>query len=107
SQRARDVRPGSIEQLLLRCNAPVAEVENFLYRRRLELRQKLRDAGLDVYIPSLSARLVSYKALATSPQFVKFYADINRDDFESGVVIFHRRYSTNTYPNWSLGQPFR
>jgi glutamate synthase domain-containing protein 2/glutamate synthase domain-containing protein 1/glutamate synthase domain-containing protein 3 len=107
SDRARKVRPGSIEQLILRCNAPVDEVESFLYRRRLELRQKFLEAGLDVYIPSLSARLVSYKALATSPQFVKYYADLNRDDFESGVVIFHRRYSTNTYPNWALGQPFR
>lgn len=107
SDLARNVRPGSIEQLLLRCNTPAAEVEAFLYRRRLKLRQKFLEAGLNVYIPSLSARLVSYKALATSPQFVQFYADINRDDFESGVAIFHRRYSTNTYPNWQLGQPFR
>jgi glutamate synthase domain-containing protein 2/glutamate synthase domain-containing protein 1/glutamate synthase domain-containing protein 3 len=107
SRRARDVRPGAIEQLLLRCNAPAHAVEAFLYRRRLELRQKFLDEGLDVYVPSLSARLVSYKALATSPQFIAFYADLNRDDFESGVAIFHRRYSTNTYPNWSLAQPFR
>jgi glutamate synthase domain-containing protein 2/glutamate synthase domain-containing protein 3 len=107
SQRAREVRPGAIEQLLLRCNAPADEVETFLYRRRLELRHKFRENGLDVYIPSLSARLVSYKALATSPQFVALYADLNRDDFDSGVAIFHRRYSTNTYPNWALGQPFR
>src|SRR6476660_9063104 len=64
--RARAVRPGAIEQLLLRCNAPVDQVESFLYRRRLELRQQFRDQGLDVYIPSLSARLVSYKALGTS-----------------------------------------
>ena len=105
--RARDVRPAAIEQLLLRCNAPVAEVETFLYRRRLELRQKFQRSGLEVYIPSLSARLISYKGLLTSPQFVDFYADLNRDDFESGIAIFHRRYSTNTYPNWTLGQPFR
>ena len=107
SQRARNVRPGAIEQLLLRCNAPADEVEAFLYRCRLELRHKFREAGLDVYVPSLSARLVSYKALATSFQFVELYPELSRDDFESGVVIFHRRYSTNTYPNWSLGQPFR
>src|SRR5262245_49321023 len=105
--RARAVRPGAIEQLLLRCNAPVDQVESFLYRRRLELRHKFREAGLDVYVPSMSARLVSYKALGTSPQFVHYFADLNRDDFESGLAIFHRRYSTNTYPNWSLAQPFR
>jgi glutamate synthase (ferredoxin) len=105
--RARAVRPGAIEQLFLRCNAPANEVEAYLYRRRLELREQFRAEGLDVYIPSLSARLVSYKALATSPQFIHFYGDLNRDDFESGLAIFHRRYSTNTYPNWSLAQPFR
>ncbi|HEX3149240.1 MAG TPA: glutamate synthase-related protein [Gemmataceae bacterium] len=107
SQRARDVRPGAIEQLLMRCNAPADEVEVFLYRRRLELRQKFRDAGLDVYVPSLSAKVISFKALATSQQFVDLYPDLQRDDFEAGVAIFHRRYSTNTYPNWALGQPFR
>lgn len=107
SQRARDVRPGAIDQLLMRCNATADEVEVFLYRRRLELRQKFLDAGLDVYVPSLSAKLVSYKALATSAQLVGLYADFHRDDFEAGIAIFHRRYSTNTYPNWALGQPFR
>src|SRR5262245_45162673 len=105
--RARAVRPGAIEQLILRCNAPAHDVEAYLYRRRLELREQFRSEGLDVYIPSLSARLISYKALATSPQFIHFYGDLNRDDFESGLAIFHRRYSTNTYPNWSLAQPFR
>ena len=107
ASRARATRPGAIDQLLLRCNAPVAEVEAFLYRRRLALRHSLAEAGLAVYIPSLSARLVSYKGLMTSPQFVDFYPDLARDDFEAGIAIFHRRYSTNTYPNWSLAQPFR
>jgi glutamate synthase domain-containing protein 2/glutamate synthase domain-containing protein 1/glutamate synthase domain-containing protein 3 len=107
SARAREVRPGAVEQLLLRCNAPADGVETFLYRHRLELRHRFREAGLDVYIPSLSARLVNYKALATSYQFAEYYADLNLDNFESGVAIFHRRYSTNTYPNWALGQPFR
>jgi glutamate synthase (ferredoxin) len=106
-KRARDVRPGSIEQLLMRAEASAEEVERWLYRRRLELRQLFLDAGLQVYIPSLSCQLVSYKGLLTSFQFADFYPDLSRPDFESGVVIFHRRYSTNTYPNWTLAQPFR
>jgi glutamate synthase domain-containing protein 2/glutamate synthase domain-containing protein 1/glutamate synthase domain-containing protein 3 len=106
-QRARDVRPSAIEQLLLRGDGPADEVERFLYRRRLELRQRFAEAGLSVSIPSLSSRLVSYKGLLTSPQFVDFYPDLSRPDFESGVAFFHRRYSTNTYPNWTLAQPFR
>ncbi len=106
-ERALAVRPKSFEQLLLRCNDAVPAVEKWLYRQRLALRQQFVEEGLSVYMPSLSPTLVSYKGLLTSPQFADFYPDLARDDFESGIAIFHRRYSTNTYPNWALGQPFR
>ncbi|WP_020475394.1 glutamate synthase-related protein [Zavarzinella formosa] len=105
--RALEVRPKSFEQLLLRCNDTTEVVELFLYRKRLELRHKFITAGLSVYMSSLSPKLLSYKGLLTSFQFSDFYPDLARDDFESGIAIFHRRYSTNTYPNWALGQPFR
>ena len=106
-KRARDVRPGSIEQMLLRCEAGAVDAERWLYRQRLLLRQQFLDAGLSVYICSLSTRLVSYKGLLTSFQFVDFYPDLSHAEFESGIAVFHRRYSTNTYPNWTLAQPFR
>jgi len=73
----------------------------------LELRVGFREAGLDVYVPSLSARLVSYKGLLTSPHLCDFYPDLKNPGFSSGIAIFHRRYSTNTFPNWKLAQPFR
>jgi glutamate synthase (ferredoxin) len=106
-ERAKNVRPKAIEQLLLRGEADIDQVERWLYRKRLELRHRFSQEGLDVYIPSLSARLVSYKGLLTSPQFIDYYPDLSRAEFESGIAIFHRRYSTNTYPNWTLAQPFR
>lgn len=106
-ERARSVRPKSFEHLLLRCNDTVENVEIWLYRRRLELRHKLASEGLSVYISSVSPKLISYKGLLTSYQFADFYPDLASDQFESGIAIFHRRYSTNTYPNWALGQPFR
>ena len=31
----------------------------------------------------------------------------HRPAFEIGIAPFHRRYSTNTFPNWTLAQPFR
>ena len=106
-ERARAVRPKSFEQLLLRCNDKPEVVELWLYRKRLELRHQFVTNGLSVYMSSLSPKLLSYKGLLTSFQFADFYPDLARDDFESGIAIFHRRYSTNTYPNWALGQPFR
>jgi glutamate synthase (NADPH) large chain len=36
-----------------------------------------------------------------------FYPDLQDQRFESRVAIFHQRYSTNTFPQWWLAQPFR
>ena len=41
---------------------------------------------------------------AASPTSTPICAD---PAFETGLALFHRRYSTNTYPNWTLAQPFR
>lgn len=103
---ARRTRP-QIEQLLLRVDGEPAATELWLYRARLDLRHRFRQAGLDVYIPTLSARVVGYKGLLTAPQFAEFYPDLADPAFETGLALFHRRYSTNTYPNWTLAQPFR
>ncbi len=37
----------------------------------------------------------------------QFYLDLQRRDFETTVCVFHQRFSTNTFPSWRLGQPFR
>jgi glutamate synthase (ferredoxin) len=104
---ARATRPAAIEQALLQLHGPVTQAELALYRARLRLRHRFSLAGLAVYIPSLSARLVSYKGLFTSEQLIQFYADLTNPALETSIAYFHRRYSTNTYPNWTLAQPFR
>jgi glutamate synthase domain-containing protein 2/glutamate synthase domain-containing protein 1/glutamate synthase domain-containing protein 3 len=104
---ARKVRPGAFEHVLFKVEGEITDAERWLFLRRLELRERFKAEGLSVYLPSLSARLVSYKGLLTSPQLEAFYPDLTNPAFETGVAIFHRRYSTNTFPNWTLGQPFR
>jgi glutamate synthase (NADPH/NADH) large chain len=37
----------------------------------------------------------------------EFYPDLKDDRFESAFAIYHQRYSTNTFPQWWLAQPFR
>ena len=37
----------------------------------------------------------------------RFYPDLMDDRFESAFAIYHQRYSTNTFPQWWLAQPFR
>ena len=105
--KARDTRPGAIEHLIFKVEGDPAAADRWLALRRLDLRHRLAEAGLSAYVPSLSARLVGYKGLMTSGQLADFYADLQNPAFETGIATFHRRYSTNTFPNWTLAQPFR
>lgn len=58
-------------------------------------------------VVSFSSRIIVYKALATSLQFADFYPDLHHPEFCSTIAFFHRRFSTNTWPDWSLAQPFQ
>lgn len=40
-------------------------------------------------------------------QLSNFYPDIQDSRFISKFAVYHQRYSTNTFPTWSLAQPFR
>ena len=40
-------------------------------------------------------------------QIDEFYPDLRDERFVSAVAIYHQRYSTNTFPQWRLAQPFR
>src|SRR6185295_1011314 len=98
-QHALISRPASI---------PAAEFEPqlFLVRRRIE---RAWDAAqiTDAYIPSFSSRTIVYKGLLVAPQLALFYPDLSDPDYTSALAVFHQRYSTNTFPNWFLAQPFR
>jgi glutamate synthase domain-containing protein 2/glutamate synthase domain-containing protein 1/glutamate synthase domain-containing protein 3 len=74
-----------------------------LWRVKALLEQKIHDP----YIASFSAKTVAYKALATGEQLRRFYLDLQDPTFRTEAVVFHRRYSTNTFSNWYLAQVFR
>ena len=78
-----------------------------LYLARKEFEREAKHAPLEVYVPSLSSRTIVYKGLLLAPQIREFYRDLNADDFEVPLVVFHQRYSTNTFPTWARAQPFR
>src|SRR5438874_557597 len=60
-----------------------------------------------LYVVSLQPRALAYKALATGPQLRRYYPDLNDPELKTDLIVFHRRYSTNTLSNWALAQPFR
>ncbi|MDR0991173.1 MAG: glutamate synthase subunit alpha, partial [Propionibacteriaceae bacterium] len=69
-------------------------------RRRAE-----REAG--VYFPSFSSRTLVYKGMLTTTQLDTFFPDLHHPDFTSALGLVHSRFSTNTFPSWSLAHPYR
>ncbi|MGM0691709.1 MAG: glutamate synthase large subunit, partial [Pseudomonadota bacterium] len=61
----------------------------------------------DFYIPSLASQVISYKGLLMPEDLPRFYKDLNDPALESSQAVFHQRFSTNTFPEWKLAQPFR
>ncbi len=100
----------TIEQLLVgRPESVVPEAyERLLYLVRKRIEQRLLQERIDdCYIPSFSSQTVVYKGLFVAPQLRRFYLDLQDPLFETSIALFHQRYSTNTFPNWYLAQPFR
>jgi glutamate synthase (ferredoxin) len=96
-----------IEQLLVaRGRASKERFETTLYRARSDVEQQSSEIT-GFYIPSLSSRTIVYKGLFVGSQLGSFYPDLSDPEFEAPLAVFHQRYSTNTFPNWALAQPFR
>ncbi|MEH3106510.1 MAG: glutamate synthase large subunit [Sphingomonas fennica] len=109
--KAMLTRP-EIEQIMIAGPLPDAESEAefekklYLVRRRIE--RKVIEAQIQgFYVCSLSARSIIYKGLFLAEELSVFYPDLQDERFTSRVAIFHQRYSTNTFPQWWLAQPFR
>src|SRR6185503_2885887 len=87
------------------------EFERRLYILRKSISQAIyqrRDRGLAGYYPvSLSSRTVIYKGMFLADQLGKYYPDLHEADFESALALVHQRFSTNTFPTWSLAHPYR
>lgn len=82
------------------------ERELYIVRRQIERRVVgARIAGF--YVCSLSCRSLVYKGMMLAEQVAAFYPDLNDPNFESAYILYHQRYSTNTFPQWWLAQPFR
>ena len=108
-EKALATRP-EIEQILIRCengaDAEQFERELYIIRRRIE--KAATKAGIQgMYLCSLSCRSIIYKGMMLAEQVATFYPDLMDERFESAFAIYHQRYSTNTFPQWWLAQPFR
>ena len=110
-RKAQETRP-EIEQIMVagpdKTAVALAEFEKQLYLIRRRIERRVIEAQIQgFYICSLSCRSVVYKGLFLAESLSVFYPDLTDERFTSRVAIFHQRYSTNTFPQWWLAQPFR
>ena len=98
-----------VQQVFVNCpeTFSVAAFESrlFVARRRTEIALEAVDDTF--YVPSLSPRVISYKGLVMPENLPVFYTDLNDDRLAAAICVFHQRFSTNTWPQWRLAQPFR
>ncbi len=108
-EKANATRP-EIEQILISNSKGVDEDtferELYVIRRRIEKAAAAAQVP-SLYICSLSCRSIIYKGMMLAEQVAEFYPDLLDERFESAFAIYHQRYSTNTFPQWWLAQPFR
>jgi glutamate synthase (NADPH) large chain len=75
-------------------------ISNAIYTRR--------ERRLSGYYPvSISCRTVVYKGMFLADQLAAYYPDLHDPDFSSALALVHQRFSTNTFPTWSLAHPYR
>ncbi len=101
-------------QIFIARGADVADEDEF--ERRLFVLRKvisnlvydLNDARTKGYYPvSLSCRTIVYKGMFLADQLGSYFPDLHDETFESAIALVHQRFSTNTFPAWSLAHPYR
>jgi glutamate synthase domain-containing protein 2/glutamate synthase domain-containing protein 1 len=86
--------------------SPVATMQ-LLFKAQRRLEEAFSAQNLPVYVVSFSDKTVIYKGMADGRTFSELYPDLHEPDFLVSTVVFHRRFATNTAPNWNMCQPFR
>ncbi len=89
--------------------------EDAFERRLFILRKVISNAAYEQKAPremgfypvSMSCRTVVYKGMLLADQLGGYYRDLEDPRFESAIALVHQRFSTNTFPTWSLAHPYR
>jgi len=71
-----------------------------------EIGSTLKANNKAFYVCSMSCRSIVYKGQLRTNQLRIYFKDLQNPDFKAAFAIIHSRFSTNTFPNWKLAQPF-
>jgi glutamate synthase (NADPH/NADH) large chain len=94
---------------------PHVENQTVFERRLFILRKTISNTvyhlndprAVGFYPVSLSSRTIVYKGLLLATKLGKYFKDLADPLFESALSLVHQRFSTNTFPTWSLAHPYR
>ncbi len=109
--QARKTMPAIRQFFIARASLNSEQFERKLYIIRKRLTRAIRESALPgkewVYICSLSCQTVVYKGMLLPEQVSLFFPDLADPTFTSAIALVHSRFSTNTFPTWSLAHPYR
>ncbi len=111
-QTARSVEP-TLKQIFIARgkNTDPEDFEKKLYTIRKKVWLKINKTDIQqkhyFYVCSLSPKILVYKGQLRAIQLSTYFLDLSAPEFESSLALVHSRYSTNTFPTWSLAHPYR
>lgn len=111
-ETAKSVEPIMKHALIARGkNTNPEDFEKALYFIRKKIWLKINKTELPqkhyFYICSLSNKILIYKGQLRAIQLRTYFLDLQKPEIESALALVHSRYSTNTFPTWSLAHPYR
>jgi glutamate synthase (ferredoxin) len=81
----------------------------FIIRKRAtnEIRRAGFPGGEYWYVSSLSHKTLVYKGMLNTVQVDQYFKDLADPAMETALALVHSRFSTNTFPSWNRGHPYR
>ena len=104
-ETARVVEP-VFKQVFVRRSEYVQNADEF-ERKLYLIRKRIEKVTSELYFDSFSARTLIYKGMLSAEQIEIYFPDLADSRIMTALAVVHQRFSTNTFPSWSLAHPFR
>ncbi len=112
SETVKSTEPYIAQAFVAQCNdvkrSSDFELKLYVIRKQLSNIVLAMQENTDAYYAcSCSSRTILYKGMLLAGQVGEYYTDLSDKKVTSALALVHQRFSTNTFPTWSLAQPFR
>src|SRR5213080_3076486 len=104
-ESAKAVEP-VFKQVFVDRNPYIKSVDEF-ERKLYLIRKRIEKVTSELYFDSFSSRTIIYKGMLSAEQIEIYFPDLADPRVASALAVVHQRFSTNTFPSWSLAHPFR